>query len=181
MKLRLDSVSLRVKRISGWLPIALTLIACTHRPASPSEYRPFFNNIIGTWLAEGYDSYEEWQMNSDSSFSGRSYNIRENDTTVFERLVIAEEDGKVFYEATVAGQNDERPVRFELVIASPEEVVFVNLQHDFPKKIHYRILDQDHMKALVSGREDDKDKTIEINYSRYIKKKKVTGIGESPL
>jgi predicted enzyme related to lactoylglutathione lyase len=171
------SVFLCVKGVIMAFLLAAALNSCTRRSDFHRDYRLYFHKMSGTWVLEDGKTFESWKMNADSTFSGRSYYVEGQDTAVFEKLRIIEEGSKVFYEATVEGHNNGEPVRFELIISSLNEIIFTNLNHDFPQKIHYRLLNQDHIKAVVSGADEGKDKTIEINYSRYIKKKKVTGIG----
>jgi len=117
-------------------------------PISKSEW------IIGTWKhidKQGNVSYETWKKISDKELNGKSYVIIENDTTVFEELILLQKKDSLFYIAKVKGHNDNLPVCFSLKSLTKEKMKFENLQHDFPQKISYQNIRKDSLIALVYG------------------------------
>jgi len=158
--------------------IGLTVTSCTsQKEKKMSNPGVFFKQVTGTWRVEGENSFEEWEMEPDSSFHALSYTMEGNDTLIAEKINIAEEDGKFYYEATVVNQNEGRPIRFEMTVSSADEVVFINSKHDFPQEIRYSLFDQDHMKAVISGKVNEEEKSYVFKFTRHMKQKKVTGIG----
>jgi len=137
----------------------------------------FLKKLVGTWQVEGENSFEEWKMALDSTFSALAYATENGDTLASERIRVVHQQGKWFYEATVAGQNDDRPVLFELVDRSDSILVFRNDQHDFPQEISYQVIDEKRMRATISGMINGEKKSYEFNYIRNMKRKKATGIG----
>lgn len=158
--------------------LGLFLASCAPGPGSEKpDVKPFLSQLTGKWQIEGEEGYEEWTMGPDSSFSGYAYTIVNGDTVIGEHIRILEEDGGLYYEATVTGQNDDQPVRFKLISSTASELVFSNTSHDFPQEIKYQLWDDSHLKATISGIINGEQKSYEFKYLKYMKQKKVTGVG----
>ena len=112
-----------------------------------------FGMLQGTWKVDGRESYESWER-SDSVFRGKGYRIRNGAETVTEQLEIKLIDGAVYYLATVANQNNGAAVRFKLTVSGPDVITFENPEHDFPKKIIYRKVNDDELAVQVLGADD---------------------------
>ena len=82
------------------------------------------------------------------------------DTSFQEKLMIQRIDTSWFYVADVP--ENQNPVRFEFTKMGTGEFIAVNLMHDFPKRIHYRV-DAKNLKAVVS---DGGSKKIEYSFIR---------------
>jgi hypothetical protein len=95
--------------------------------------------------------YETWKSNSDSSYSGKSYLLKENDTIILETVSLLQKDGALFYIPTVTNQNNSMPVSFKLTFSSDSKLIFENPIHDFPQKITYVLLSPDSLLAEISG------------------------------
>ncbi len=110
---------------------------------------PISNFLQGTWKTDGRDSYEYWSKLSETSFKGFSYQQRNGDMRVSEYLEITVFDSTVVYTASVINQNKGKGVQFTL---SPSDSAFVfeNPEHDFPKMIIYRPLNENKIKVTVS-------------------------------
>src|SRR5690606_21013709 len=105
--------------------------------------------LIGTWentKAKG-SVYETWSKSDVNEFSGKSYMVKEQDTIVFENIRLVREQNKLFYIPTVKNQNENLPVRFIAKTISETQLVFENLQHDFPQIISYTRINADSLLA----------------------------------
>lgn len=115
--------------------------------------------LLGSWgntSAEGELS-ENWEKVNDSVMHGESYFVVGGKDTVFaETVELTSENGKLAYTVTVPGQNDEKPVRFDLTSSTENQLVFENPQHDFPNKIVYNKIPSDSLTAEISGMQKGK-------------------------
>jgi hypothetical protein len=109
--------------------------------------------LIGTWenKTQRGSIYETWSKTSDNELSGKSYIVKEKDTVVFENIRLIQEQGGLFYIPAVNNQNDGLPVRFAPKSISETQMVFENLQHDFPQNISYTKINTDSLVAVISG------------------------------
>lgn len=115
--------------------------------------------LIGSWghtTPEGALS-EKWKKLNDSVMHGESYFVVGGKDTVFaETVALTSENGKLAYTVTVPGQNDGKPVRFDLTSSNENQLVFENPQHDFPNKIVYNKITNDSLVAEISGTQNGK-------------------------
>jgi hypothetical protein len=105
--------------------------------------------IQGTWKMENRESYEYWVRLSQHSFKGFSYQKRDNEIRVSEFLDLTMQGESVIYTASVIGQNDGIGVPFTLT-QTDSSYVFVNPDHDFPKRISYQLLNESEIQVTVS-------------------------------
>jgi hypothetical protein len=116
--------------------------------------------LIGTWknkTAQG-SVYETWTKVNDNEFSGKSYVINENDTTVFETIQLIQGQDRLFYIPTVEEQNEGLPVSFGMDTISDSILVFKNTQHDFPQIISYTKINADSLVAEISGTQNGQER-----------------------
>ncbi len=115
--------------------------------------------LTGNWgniTPEGALS-EKWMKVNDSVMQGESYFVVGGKDTVFaETVELAEANGKLVYTVTVPGQNNEKPVPFELTSANDNQLVFENPKHDYPNKIVYNKISNDSLVAEISGMQKGK-------------------------
>ncbi|MES2589627.1 MAG: DUF6265 family protein [Bacteroidota bacterium] len=118
--------------------------------------------MIGTWenKENGVTTTENWRNVDKKTLIGVSFSILKNDTISFESISIQEIDSKLYYIPLVKGQNDNKPVKFELQSSTEKQVVFVNLKHDFPQKITYNKITKDSLYAEIQGKIQGKERTI---------------------
>ncbi len=140
----------QIKNILIILLVANTCLSCNaQKNLENVEF------LIGTWKMENKNTYESWQKVSDTEYKGKSYKLHEGQMQVSEFLTIKISDDKIIYEATVPNQNDGKTIPFELNMSTKDWISFENPNHDFPKKIQYKIIDDTKVQVNVSG-EDDK-------------------------
>lgn len=109
--------------------------------------------LIGRWENQTSDGVfsETWIKENDSLFLAESYFINEKDTLFSETIRLEAQANDLFLIVTVPNQNEEKPVAFKLTSSSSGYFVFENPEHDFPKKITYRLINQDSLFAEISG------------------------------
>lgn len=115
---------------------------------------PSLNGIEGTWKVEGAETYEIWQKDTKNNYIGQSYKIKKGKKIVTETLAIKEKDSKVVYEATVLNQNQGQTISFTLNTMTENVISFENLEHDFPKKIQYKVITKDKLLIHLRGEDD---------------------------
>lgn len=118
--------------------------------------------LTGNW---GFTSKEgslteNWVKVNDSVYHGESYFVTPKKDTVFaETVVLDEVDGKLAYTVSVPGQNDEKPVRFDLTKITDTEITFENPKHDYPNKIVYTQVKPDSLVAVIYGKQKGESKS----------------------
>jgi hypothetical protein len=111
------------------------------------------NWFLGRWenkTPEGTFS-EEWKVENDSLYLGESYFINNNDTLFAETVRLEQRKNDLFYIVSVPNQNEEQPVAFKLTSSTVDYLVFENPEHNFPKKITYKLVTKDSLYAEISG------------------------------
>jgi signal peptidase I len=109
--------------------------------------------LEGTWenkTSRG-SIYETWKRKNDTEFAGMSYIIKEGDTIVFENIQLVQNQKELYYIPTVKNQNEGLPIRFAAKTITESQLIFENLQHDFPQMISYTRINSDSLVAVISG------------------------------
>lgn len=109
--------------------------------------------FIGEWenrSGEG-DFVENWKKVNDSLYMGESFFIVKGDTVFAEKVALVDIYGKMSYNVSVVGQNENEAVPFTMTSISDESVIFENPEHDFPSKITYNRVAPDSLVAEISG------------------------------
>jgi hypothetical protein len=113
--------------------------------------------IAGDWQTGpgGRTQIEEhWTSVAGGSIMGMSRTVAGEKTVEFEYLRIEQRADGVYY---VAHPKARCPgTDFKLTKVSTTEAVFENPQHDFPKRIIYRKIDDDSLTATIDGGEGTK-------------------------
>ena len=124
--------------------------------------------ILGRWEQRTPKKviYETWKSNSDSSYSGKSYLLKEKDTIVLETVSLLQKNGTLFYIPTVTNQNNSMPVSFKLTFFSENKLMFENPIHDFPQKITYVLISSDSLLAEISGTLNNKQQLRQFPMKR---------------
>lgn len=127
-----------------------------------------YAQLLGIWTSVDTVSsqVEEWEQVDDTCFVGRGYVLEDGDTTFFESLEIRKEAGTWTYFAKVQQLNGPEVVPFQLNKQTPRMVEFVNVQHDFPKKIGYEFLAPDELQAYIEGPRNGQNIRIMFDFKR---------------
>lgn len=121
--------------------------------------------LLGEWRSTGDKTVttESWTRVSPKTFEGRGETRSKKGKEILnaESLRLVEMSGEVFYWAKVS--HNERPIAFKLVDCPGEEAVFENKDHDFPRKIEYRLTKANDLTVVVS---DGQKKGFTLFFSR---------------
>ena len=110
-----------------------------------------FGWLVGSWREDDGKYFEMWRVKGDT-LAGEAYSTDPSgNKTLSERTELFKRNGDFFYVADVAGPQG--PVEFKITSFGNDTFVAENPQHDFPKKIVYKRLDDLHMQAFV-GRDN---------------------------
>lgn len=107
--------------------------------------------LQGTWKVTDKNIYEHWDVVHDQLLKGFSYQFVNGHIKTSEYLEIKIEDNKLIYTATVIGQNEGKSIVFTQTHDLPN-LVFENLDHDFPKQISYQLIGNDTLAIQLSDR-----------------------------
>jgi hypothetical protein len=122
--------------------------------------------LAGCWSAEGAEpgSGEQWMPLAGGSLLGMSRTVRQQKTVAFEFMRIAQApDGQVTFFAQPSGKP---PVGFPARSLDDTEVVFENLDHDFPQRVIYRFVAPAQLRARIEGLRGGALKRIEFPMAR---------------
>ncbi len=109
--------------------------------------------IIGTWKMEGKEQYEYWELSNSKELMGYSYQVKDNQKIITETLSIKILDNTIIFEATVPDQNEGKTIPFTLNNEIKDYLSFENIDHDFPKKIQYKRINENEIEVTVLGDE----------------------------
>lgn len=133
----------------------LVLYLFSHTGCMAQEDLKDLDVLSGTWKIENKATYESWIKISKTKFEGKSYKLNGTEEQITENLSIQFIEDKWVYNATVKNQNQGNTISFVLNLNIKELFSFENLEHDFPKKIQYKVITNDKLLVNVLG-EDDK-------------------------
>lgn len=122
--------------------------------------------LSGCWSAEGSEagSGEQWMPLAGASLLGMSRTVRKGKTVAYEFMRITRDsDGNLAFFAQPSGQP---PARFPVRSMSDTEVIFENLDHDFPQQVIYRLAAPAQLRASIEGVRNGTVETIEFRMVR---------------
>ena len=140
-----------MKKIITIFILLLVFISCQN--SNKNDKIKISNWLIGKWenKSEEGNLLETWTKVNDSTFLGLSYFIKGKDTLGFENIILQQNGEDLFYNPTVKGQNNDKPVAFKLTASTEKQLVFENPKHDYPQKIIYNQITKDSLVAEISG------------------------------
>ncbi|MFT7620246.1 MAG: hypothetical protein ACI97A_003903 [Planctomycetota bacterium] len=131
----------------------LVLSACSsmEKEAPLDEFRW----MLGDWRAEQGSNLiiESWREASGKTFEGMGSTLDKDQKKVTskESLRLVSMSGETFYFAKV-GDNS-MPTPFKLVSYEDDTATFENLKHDFPQRLIYQRVDENHLRVDVQSAE----------------------------
>lgn len=146
-----------MKKLCYALSIVL-LASCQNKSENKFDKLQKMEWLVGNWeqkLPDGIVS-ENWIKENDSTYSGKSYFIKEKDTVHLERIILTQKNETLLYIPTVSGQNNDEPVTFTMTSDTENTFSFENPAHDYPKKITYKKVSPTSLIATISGTQQGK-------------------------
>lgn len=139
-----------------FLSISLLLFSCTNN--SKNEKIKASQWLLGQWKNTSEEGIiaENWSQPNDSTLIASSFYIKEEDTLHFENIILKEKEGELVYETTIKGQNNDKPILFPLLSETENELIFENLQNDYPQKIKYQRNSKSGITISISGKQAKK-------------------------
>ena len=127
-----------------------------------------FDWLIGNWRVERpkETNLEVWEKKSNNRYTAKSFSIKNKDTSLFETIELIKSNEVWSYIVTTNNQNDNKPVSFELVFIGNKEFICLNLHHDFPTRIVYRLVDKT-LFASIEGNINNKLRKVNFDYTGY--------------
>jgi len=122
--------------------------------------------LAGCWQADGGEpgSGEHWLAPAGGTLLGVSRTVRQGRTVAHEFMQIrAAADGGLVLVALPSGQ---RETSFPLKHLADGEVVFENLQHDFPQRVIYRRVSADRLMARIEGQHGERLRGRDFPFQR---------------
>lgn len=123
--------------------------------------------LAGCWEASSPDGgrsvEEQWMAPRGGLMLGLSRSVRDGEARGHEFLAIRETEGRLVYHAAPSGQS---PTDFTARAVEEGRLEFVNAAHDFPRKIAYRRVGADSVRAEVFGEVDDDVPSFALAFGR---------------
>ena len=139
--------------------LLVVVASCQNKSEKKFDKLEKMNWLIGSWeqkLPDGTIS-ESWTKENDSTFSGKSFFIKDKDTVHSESIVLIQKKEDLLYIPTVIGQNNDEAVTFTLSSDIDNTFSFENPTHDYPQKITYKKISETNLLATISGKQLGKD------------------------
>lgn len=116
--------------------------------------------LLGTWENQTEDGTftETWIKTKNETKEELTYDrleakstlIKNSDTLFYEEVILFKMD-KWIYSVMASAQNEGKATLFTATLIGKNELVFENIEHDFPKKITYKLVNKDSLFAEISG------------------------------
>lgn len=142
-----------MKKITSLLSILLIASACQKSNNAEKDLIKKADWLIGKWHNKtnlGTLS-ENWEKVNDSTFKAKSLFIKDKDTIHNESILLQQKGETLTYTTTIKGQNDDKPIRFQLKEDIETELIFENLKNDYPQKISYKKAVNNSLVTQISG------------------------------
>lgn len=121
--------------------------------------------LTGCWAADGAEpgNVEQWMAPAGGAMLSAARVVRGGRMVAYEYTrIITIDDALVF----IAAPSGQETAEFPLKHLAEAEVVFENSDHDFPQRIIYKLIDQEHLLGRIEGQSDGKEKHVEFPMTR---------------
>lgn len=147
-----------MKKSALFVILALLAMACHNKPSIEKYQIKKADWLIGNWQnkTNGGTLSENWTKVNDSMFTATSLFIKDQDSIHHETIVLEQKAEKLTYTATIKGQNEDKPIRFELKTNTENELIFENLKNNYPQKISYKKMANNTIVTQISGMQNGK-------------------------
>lgn len=147
--------------------LVLLFISCNKYDANGNLIKDYEELQKAKWLLGNWEKKDSigtlkelWQIKDDSTFIGQSYYIiNDKDTVHNEQIELMQDKEHLIYTATVAGENNNEPIPFQMMKDEDSLLVFENPKHDYPQKIQYQLKKNNSIVATISGKQNGKIST----------------------
>ncbi len=129
-----------MKTTTSFLSLFLLAIACQKNNSIEKDQIKKADWLIGNWQYKTPSGTlsENWEKVNDSTFKATSLFIKDKDTIHYESIILQQEEETLTYSTTIKGQNENKPIKFQMKEDIENELIFENLKNDYPKRINYK-------------------------------------------
>ncbi len=124
--------------------------------------------LSGCWERQneksGRTTYEQWTRPDGGAFLGIGRTISGGKLASWEFMRIEPKDGSAVFSAQLPSSTT--ATSFGLKSGRATELVFENLQNDFPHRVIYRTKGADALEARIEGKIDGNDRGIDFSFKR---------------
>jgi hypothetical protein len=151
-------------------PVMVGLLICCISAFQPIE-SPMrsFQWLLGSWESQRKSGMMEegWRNINDSSLAGRSTLMKPDGTTqLLEEIELVYRNKKHFYIASDLNQNGGSKVSFQITQFSDSGFLAENPQHDFPRRIRYRLIGKDSILATIDAGAENPQQKVDFSFRR---------------
>ena len=121
--------------------------------------------LTGCWASDGAEpgNGEQWMAPAGGSMLGMARVVRDGHMVAYEYTrIITTDDGLVF----IASPSGQETAEFAMKHLGDNEVVFENLDHDFPQRVIYRLIDSRHLQGRIEGITSNGEAHVEFPLTR---------------
>ncbi|MBP6731415.1 MAG: hypothetical protein KA149_05110 [Chitinophagales bacterium] len=130
---------------------------------TPQNKAGHFKWLVGNWHLKDKDVHEHWRLANDTLLSAVSFHhTPQGAETVDENIQLVYRNGNYYYIPTVPDQNGGAAIEFKIVSETSNSFVAENLQHDFPQRIVYQLIDAQHLLAYIEGLDKGKQRRFDF-------------------
>ncbi len=122
--------------------------------------------LSGCWAAINQEagSGEQWMPPAGGTMLGVNRTVRDSKTVAFEFMrIVEQDDGGLEFIASPSGQST---ASFLMVSVNDGEVIFENPDHDFPRRIIYRLLSDEDLIGRIEGTIDGEERAVDFPMKR---------------
>lgn len=147
-----------MKRALFFLSLILVFASCQ------PELTKDFSFLEGSWKMQTSDStylLESWEKTDETHYNALNYVVSDSGgMQLSEEIEIEITDSGTYYKPTIEGINGGQPFLYKFISQDDKKYVFENKAYDFPRKIWYKILDDNNMQAGIENENGDKIQTF---------------------
>ena len=150
-----------MQKKASLLSLLLVVTACQKNSIIEKDQIKKADWLIGNWQSKtdfGILS-ENWEKVNDSTFKAESFFIKGKDTLHEENIVLQQKAEILTYITTIKGQNNSKPIHFQLKEEIENELIFENLKNDYPQRISYKKGINNSLITQISGIQSKKEST----------------------
>lgn len=157
-----------MQKTASLLFLLLIASACQKNNNAEKDLIKKADWLIGNWETKNNIGTlsENWEKVNDSTFKAKSLFIKDKDTIHNESIILEQKGENLSYTTTIIGQNDNKPIRFQLKEGVENELIFENLKNDYPQKISYKKTSNNRLLTQISGKQSGKISTEKYNMTK---------------
>lgn len=123
-----------------------------------------FSFLEGSWKMQTSDStylLESWEKTSETHYSALNYVVSHSGgMELSEEIAIDITDSGTYYKPSIIGLNDGNPFMYKFISQEDKKYIFENEAYDFPRKIWYKVIDENNMQAGIESESGDQKETF---------------------